>query len=487
MAGIARITIPLHPEEVTLESIYPYLNGVFEKFTEQRIKIRVDYNIYCLEHDIRSKVRPHDNDNNNIVKAPHIRAMVDWKTGYVLGNDIKYAQSKDTQTDDITILNKYLRNSKKGSVDTDVAKWTYATGIGYYFIQPKKEFNIEYEAPFDIYAMESDSCCKVYSSFLGNEPLFDFLYTTFDKIDEAGNTTTYHQYSIYLKDKMHVMESKDGSTELTENPYYRQDRLVYQMLPLVEKRLNKDGIGLVAIARQLQNAIDKISSDSIDNISDIVNEVWFFLNTSLGETEDQKTKNLKNMKERGAVELFTENPDMPADVKNLKTNLDLTNTMQVRQILLREMYDICGVPIASNDISSGNVTKGGGEVANGYENAYNRALDDIKSFIKADTDVLERILFILRSISKSGLNELYPSEIEIKYCLNMTDNILSKTQSYVNLVTNNVPPALALEKVKMSSDPEAEGITIENYRKQLQAENKSETAANSQQDNINAE
>ena len=52
----------------------------------------------------------------------------------------------------------------------------------------------------------------------------------------------------------------------------RQERGLYKHLPLVEKRPNLDGIGIVAMGESMQNALDRIMSDSLDNVNDVVNE-----------------------------------------------------------------------------------------------------------------------------------------------------------------------------------------------------------------------
>lgn len=470
MAGLQKIKIPIKARECTIEKIKPYLSTVYNIFLSNARKVRADFDLYCLEHDINNKERPHDDDINNIVLSPHIRSMVEWKTGYTLGNPIKYAQSKSTQTDDITTLNKYIRNSNKMSIDKQVAEWAYATGVGFYFIQPKStSFDVRYEAPFDIYMIDGDCCGKVYSSYLGNEPLFDFLYTELDFVDKNGTKTTDKILQIYLPQDFYEFKTNNGSDfEQIDH----QPRGLYQHLPLVEMNYH-NSIGISATARSLQNAIDKIASNGVDNIEDIVNEIWVFINATLGKTKEEKTTNLKMMKKMGAIELISASPDLPADIKSIVTKLDLTDVMATRAILLREMYDTNGVPQPSNSISSGNVTKGGGEAVNGYENAYNRALDDKNTFMPAQRELLKRIISICHKTPNCNIDELYESEIEIKYCFNMSDNMLTKTQSYVNLVQTGVPSSMALEWTKISNDSEADGAMIEeNISKQAELQMK---------------
>ena len=72
-------------------------------------------------------------------------------------------------------------------------------------------------------------------------------------------------------------------------------------------------------------------------------------------------------------------------------------------------------------------------------------------------------MWICKNTKGNKINNLSPSDIEIKYSLNLTDNILTKTQSYVNLVQSGVPHAIALRLCKLSNDPEAEGKIIEEY------------------------
>ena len=146
--GISQIKIPVKKSDLTIDKIKIYLEPIFKEFTANSVKIRHDYDVYALDHAILTKKRVHDDsETNSIVLIPSLKSFVDWKTGYVFGNPIKYAQSKTLQTDDILYLNKYVRDSRQRVIDKEVGKWAYATGVGYSFIEPKSEqFDIENEA-----------------------------------------------------------------------------------------------------------------------------------------------------------------------------------------------------------------------------------------------------------------------------------------------------------------------------------------------------
>lgn len=457
--GIRQIKIPVRPSEVTIDKIEPYIATVFDEFKRNADIIEKDYSKYCLNHKILSKVRLHnDSDVNNIVLIPDLKSAIDWKTGYICGNPIKYAESKISGANDITYLNKYVRSSCQRAIDKEVTKWAYATGVGYYFIEPKSyDFDIEIESPYEIYCVPSNTCTKVYSSFGGNKELFDMIYTTYVKQVDGLNVTT-KILDIYLPNGLYTYERKPTLGWVLINT---QPRGLYRWLPLVEKRWNTDGIGIVAMGESMQNALEQIMSDCLDNVSDVVNETWIFYNAILGDNPEEKKRNFQQGRKNGVFVLNDSSNDCKADVETISTKLSLSEVQGLFVLLNEKFHASIGVPMEMSNTNSGGTTKQGSEVANGYDNAYNKALDDINTLIMGDTKLLERVMWICKNTPNNKINELDTSEIEIKYSLNLTDNILTKTQAYVNLVQVGVPASMALRLCRLSNDPEAEGKIIE--------------------------
>lgn len=465
---INQIKIPLKQQGLTIEQVEPYLATIFNEFEKNAQKIRSDYDKYCLDHKILGKTRTHDDtDVNNIVVVPDLRAMINWKTGYVFGNPIKYAQSKTTETDDIHYLNKYVRNAKQRSIDKEVGTWAYATGVGYYFIEPKSgDFDIEIEAPYEIYCREADTCTKVYSSFGGNKPLFDILYTTYKRIKTNGVKETVKVLDIYFTDYLYTYEKTTGKWEQVK----AESRNLNKPLPLVEKRPNVDGIGIVSMGETLQNAIDKLISNGIDNVEDIVNEVWVYYNILLGKTPEEQASAHRKAKKGGAIQAIANKEGLQPKIETLTPKLSLSEVRELYSVANAMLHNTCGVPMEVSDTNSGGTTKQGSEVANGYENAYNIALNDINTFIAADTELLEKIMWICKNTPNNKIDSLSASEIEIKYSLNLTDNILTKSQAFGTFM-QYMPPSMALALCRLSNDPEMQGKEIEGYMQKLKETN----------------
>ena len=488
-AGIEKIKIPLLPNEVTAESIIPYLPKVLSTFLCNKRKIQDLWAKFENQHNIMSKVRRYEDDSdiNNIVSTPYLYEMVTFKSGYAFGNPKEYAQSSQEQSEGIKYLNRYTRDSNERGIDKNVATYCYATGTSYYFVEPKAtEFDSEYEAPYVIYDKMPDCCAKVYSSYNGEPELFDILVTTVTKI-EKGKSTDITTISVYMPNVYCEFEyngTLDFPYNIQEVKEKRKTRAVYKMLPLVEKFANENRIGIVEVGMSLQDAIDQLNSNQVDNVQDLVNQLMVFMNTVLGDSQTAEAEFLKNAKKNGVIVLNDKNPDLKADVKTITQKLDYAGISNIIQSMKRDLFDSCGVPIPSSEASSGGSNTGAVEKGNGYDNAYNRILDDYNSFEKADREVLKRKLFICKNFPNSKVNDIYASDIDIKYNPNMSDNMLTKSQSYVNFVEHGVPPVLAIQWCRISNDAITPAKQIAEYA-EAQAKQAQEQTLSLEADNSN--
>lgn len=471
--GVQKIKIPIKQEELTIEAITPYLQTILSQFNSNSVKITKDYNQYLGQHSILSKTRTYDSDTkiNNIVSEPHLLAMVNFKVGYMLGIPKEYALNTSENDIEIETLHRVFKDCDLRTVCDDVAQWLYATGVGYYFIQPKKELpkNAD-ESPFEVFCQPANTCCKVYSSYIGEKPLFDCIFTEVTKQTKANLSQKFTIIDIYFPNAFYEFEVLNNSVPKQQNLVRVEDRPLYHFLPLVEQYANRDRLGIVSVGETLQYAIDKITSNELDNIDEVVNQLYVFVNVMLGKDNAEKLANFIAMKKNGVAEIMPNNPQFPADLKTLATNLDHKNIMTLKEELTQVLYDTSGVPLASSSVTSGGDTQGARQLGNGWENAYTVILKEINSLSKADRELLKIMLWICKQSPYTAINNLTASDIEIKYNINRSNNLLTKTQSYVNLVQNEkapVPAKIAMQICELTSDPEAVGRAIEEYKQKL--------------------
>ena len=458
--GISQIKIPIKANELTIEAVEPYLEEIFNQFSANAKQIRDDYDVFCLNQSILGKTRTHEDTNvNNIVCIPNIRSAVEWRVGYISGNPINYAQTQTNETDDLKVLNRYCRAADKATVDSDVITWAEATGVGYYFIEPKSnKVDLVDEAPFELYMVEADKCTKVYSSFNGNKPLFDMLYTTYTEIDKDKNKTKVEVLDIYFPSALYTYKKSESYTwTLDGKP---KSRGMAKPLPLVEKRPNRDGIGAVAMGQDMADTMDMLISSGLDNVQEIVDEFFIYYNVDLGDTPEKRAAAHREARKSGAIQLKGSNPDLPPKVDTITPKLSLNEVRELYNAVNTVFHATLGVPMETSGTNSGGTTKSGSEVANGYDNAYNRALKTKNSYIRADRELLSKIMWISKNTIGNTIDNLSASEIEGKYNYNLTDNILTKSQAFGTYI-QFMPPSMALRYCRMSNDPEVEGKQIE--------------------------
>ena len=461
--GVTKIKIPIRADELTLDKVKPYLQYILTEFEKNRAKIRTNYDIYLGKHDVLDKVRPYDSDliNHRIVE-PHLYAMVNFKCGYALGNPKEYAQRENYDGEDIIYLNKYWKDAKGRTVDDDVAKWVYATGVGHYFVQPKRKIeDIDNKAPFEVFCQPADTCAKIYSSYIGEEPLCDLICTKIKEIRD-GKEAEYTVMSLYLPTIYAEFKCSDYANNRFEL-IKTETRPIYQMLPLVEKYSNSDRLGIVEIGKSLQDAIDSLASSSLDNIDDVVNLLYIFTNVSLGSTPEEKADNFRWIKQNGVAELLPSNPQFPADLKTLAINLNHNEVNTVYEQLKEALYNCCGVPLQTASVGSGN--NAAAEAGAGWANAYTVMLKDINSLLAGDMDLLEHILFICKNSKGSKVTNIASSDIEIKYNINRSENLLIKAQAWDYF--QDVPPALRAKWVGITNEPDAAERLSRNTRSNL--------------------
>ena len=469
--GVKKIKIPIRADELTLDTVRPYLQYILTEFEKNKSKITKNYETYLGNHDVLNKVRPYESDLiNHRVVEPHLYDMVNFKCGYSLGNPKEYTQREGFEGEDIIYLNKYWKDAKGRTVDDEVAKWVYATGVGYYFIQPKRKIvDAENKAPFELFCQPANTCAKIYSSYIGEEPLCDLICTSIKEIKD-GKENEYTVMSLYLPDGYAEYKCENlisNRFELIKT----ESRPLYKMLPLVEKYSNSDRLGIVEVGKTLQDAIDNLASSSLDNIDDVVNLLYIFVNVSLGGTAEEKAENFRLLKQNGVVELLPSNPQFPADLKTLAINLNHTDVQTVYKQLKEALYDCVGVPLPTASVGSGN--NAAAEAGAGWANAYTVMLKDINSLLEGDIDLLEHILFICKESRGSKVKNISATDIDVKYNINRSENLLIKAQAWDYF--QDVPPVLRAKWVGITNEPDAAGKAIEEYKKQLAMQNQINT------------
>jgi hypothetical protein len=195
----------------------------------------------------------------------------------------------------------------------------------------------------------------------------------------------------------------------------------------------------------------------LNNALSVISAI-FTQKSSISPTYDEYTtkfsSGLTQFIANGAVLISTNNPETPADFSTVDIQFSQQDINTFYEQRVSKAYDIAGVPLASGVTSSGGDTGKARLLGGGWENAYTIIKGDIIGCEKTDYQLLKQLIAVCHTVPQTKVNELTASQIEIHYNINPNDDILSKTQSAVNLYNIGMPEELILKYINLSLDPQ---------------------------------
>lgn len=423
LTGRKKIIIPISKEDFYLDivgNLKEHMSGILKTHRENVEDCEYLHKQYLGDQDIlREKVRYDNSQINNVDIENHHFKQVNFKMGFMYGNPIEYTVINEDKinSDDMTYLNAYLIDCHKSSLDIEKAQDLYEYGIAYQRIIPKRSeiLDVESEAPFELANMPIDSTCVVYSNERPNEQLFGLV------ISEKYNRTLKRNekvYQVFLPNRKIELSEKFDVIKDIPQPY--------NYIPIKEFCLNKDRIGIIEIVLYKGNVINKTNSSQMDDLEENVNSFIALFNQ---KTEDDFLETFREFKKEKVIILNTNNPQTPADIKMLSTELDQENANVFYERNLKAMYDIVAVPQASGNVTSGGDTGQARLLGNGWESAQNQGTVDQTFLERFERELLKDIIWTCKNTLNCPLNEINVSDVAIKFNMNMSNNLLVKAES----------------------------------------------------------
>lgn len=415
-------------EYVTRDNIVEILSDAITIHETNRLEIEYlrkyrngDTPIYGRVKDIRPEI-------NNMISENRADEIVNFKTGYLVGEPIQYVtrKSDDAQTnDEIVTLNELMDSESRDTRDIELCDWLHVCGIGYKMAFPKE--SSEDEAPFEISIPSPADTFVVKSSRLGHKPVLGVHMVT---VQNKGITQTI--YSCYAKNK--YFEVIDGLNVVNEVD------TVLDMIPIIEYRLNSSYLGAFEIVLPLLDAINTTQSNRLDGVEQFVQALMVIKNADIDEDS------LKNLKEFGAIKL----PE-GSDIDYLVQQLSQSDTKSLVDGLYTDVLTICGMP-NRNGGSSTSDTGTAVVLRDGWSDCEARAKTSEKFFKESERQFLKLILKISNFSLK--IDSLKYSDIDIRFTRRNYENISSKTTVLTQMLgCDMIHPKLAFEHCGLFSDP----------------------------------
>ena len=433
MEMYGRRVITTDATEITSENILRELNDAYNTHSLNRCEIEYLWNYFRGKQPILDRKKDVRPEICNKIVENRANEIVSFKVGYLCGEPIQYVgrSSDENVSQAIAELNEMMFSENKATQDKEVVEWQMICGTAYRLILPDKVESVD-DAPFEMYTLDPRDTFVVYSSEVGNKPLFAVKYRTDKENNRISTVYTAKQYWRIKNDK--IIESKPHKLG---------------MIPIFEYPANNARQGAFEIVLPLLDAINTVASNRMDGLEQFVQAFIKFTNCDITEEDFEKLKDM------GAIKVKSTDGQQ-ADVDIVTNELNQMQTQTLVDYLYQTVLTVCGMP----NRNGGSSTSDSGSAVvlrDGWSAAETRAKDSELMFKKSEQEPLKLILRIIRDTRglSDALYSLRLRDIDTRFTRRNYDNIQSKSQVLVSMLQQNkIHPRLAFTSCGLFCDAE---------------------------------
>ena len=385
---------------------------------------------------ILNRVKKTREDITNKVVVNTAAEVMDFKLSYIFGAPLDIVRTANSEsTVDITPFQRMMDEQGKDSVDQVIAQDMLTGAFGYRGVLPNP--NKADVSPFCLVDMNPETTFCVYSNDVFKRKLLGVSYVV--KSDNSITLTAYTDTTRF--ELVGTSTGKDWKlVEATPNGI--------GLIPIVEYAM-PELMGAFEKAIPLMNALNTAASNRVDDLEQFIQSILWISGVDLDEDSMNSLKT--------SLCLLTPNVQDGAQpqVKFLVNNLDQAGIQGMVDDLYYHILEVCSCP--GREQSSGGNTGAATELgAGGWRKAQYSAERIISAWQKGDRDMYRVALAILAKSSKTPaeLRGLKPTDLETKFTLSKSNDLLTKTQGLLNMLQAGVHPRIAYREVGVFSDPE---------------------------------
>lgn len=446
MEMYGRRVITTDATEITSANIVDELENAFSTHSLNRGEIEYLWNYFRGKQPILSREKTVRPEICNRIVENRANEIVSFKVGYLCGEPIQYVgrNSDENVSQAIAELNEMMFSENKATQDKEVVEWQMICGTAYRLVLPDEKGS-EDDAPFEMNTLDPRDTFVVYSSEVGNKPMFAVKYR-FDK--EHRRIASVYTKNRYWK--------------IIDNRIAEYKTHALGMIPIFEYPANNARQGAFEIVLPLLDAINTVASNRMDGIEQFIQAFIKFINC------DISAEDFKELKDLGAIKVKSSDGQQ-ADVDIVTNELNQMQTQTLVDYLYQTVLTVCGMP-NRNGGSSTSDTGSAVVLRDGWSLAEARAKDSELMFKRSEQEVLKLILRIIRDTQglSDALYGLRLRDIDSRFTRRNYDNIQSKSQVLVAMLQQNkIHPRLAFTACGLFSDAEnAYQMSMEYYDEQ---------------------
>lgn len=428
-------------------------NNILPMHLKNAVDIQFLMDYYKGYHpDIMNRVKDVRPDINNKVPINYAKQFTRDIVSYTFGKPLDYVNRDGSERDSTQKLAHILDAENKNLTDVQITTDLSNFGIahrGVYVDESKKN-----GSSIQLLKLDSRHTAVVHSPDPRIGPLycFSFVWTEPSPTGVAPDKPTI--YTVNTKTHQFVYEAPGDIGPLNITHLELQADKTVEIgfngeLPIIEYINNDVRMGDWESEIALMDALDLLTSDSLNDVEAYVNSILVALGFELDADsyealEEYKTLNIADIP-----------PGVQPMVKYIAEQLDAQSVDNLREWLEATLRIIVGVPDRKSKGGGGADTGNAVFLRDGWQDIDLVAAAKEQFFIESDKNALTVVLYILQTFDGFD-KELNIEDIEIKFSRTKQANLQAKAQAYSTLVGASFPiaPADALEMADLTNSTE---------------------------------
>lgn len=416
---------------------------IFEKSLpiHERNKVQMErlLNIYLGKYDIYKRIIDTTGKSNNKVALNYAMSIVRDIVGYTYGEDIVFVHDDTSKADKVKELKKLYIEEEAFLEDQITSMYSSICGVGYQCVLASDDYQDNPEIGFKLGHLVPTNTFAVQSCELKNPVVMTCSYYV---SPEDGTT----KYTVYTNKNKYEIYNENGKNKIKDLGPHGCDSN-----PITMFENNNFLIGDFEPVIPLIDALNTISSESVNDLENFVQSLLVFINASLGDDEETRTETKKLIKENRMIELKAP-AGMNVDAKYIAQQLNANNVTSARDYIEESMWKITGIPDRKTRSGGGGDTGDAVELRDGWADLEVVARNKERFFKKAKRQQLRNVLKIV-SMVNDKLKDLESKDININFIRNKRDNLSTKTTAYATLIgTETLDPRDALDIANLTTN-----------------------------------
>lgn len=420
--------------DITEGNIKQILNDALTVHNQNVLEMQKLINYYLGKQDILTRNTPYASEVNNKIIIDYAQSIVRDIVGYTFGKDIEYVQKKTNLIEDVEELSLILQYEDISLVDIVTATFASICGVGYECTLPSDDF--------------LDDTPEIGIQISHLDPRNTFVVHSYDFKNPVVLACTYYKTNTKT---VYTLYDKEYRTKIVNDKIVEHKPHGLSGIPITEFENNHFLLGDFETAITILDALNKVASDSVNDIENFVKSLLVLINATLGDNEEEREETRNSIKKNRILEIKSPT-GLVADAKYITEQLNPQTTSELREYLEECLWKVIGIPDRKTRGGGGGDTGDAVKLRDGWADIEVVARNKEKYFKKGKKQQLGIAISLLKVLKKVS-DKLTVKDIDIKFSRNKSDNLSTKSQAYSVLTsTQTLDPIDALEIVDMTTN-----------------------------------